>query len=84
MARPEYVLEMVTEVIQGVIASLLVSILGAIALIEAIMGRQFSEPTTLAALAGAAVGFYYGQRNQRRQQETISSLTDKLVNGNKS
>ena len=74
-------LELITEVIQGIIAALLVGILGAIALIEVWFGRSFSEPTTIAALAGAAVGFYYGQRNQRRQQETITSLTDKLING---
>ena len=75
--------EMVTEVIQGVIASLLVAILGSIAIVEVALGRPFSEPTTIAALAGAAVGFYYGQRNQRRQQETINTLTDKIINGNR-
>lgn len=78
---PDAVLEMVTEVIQGVIAAALVAILGTIAVIEAMNGKPFSEPTTIAALAGAAVGFYYGQRNQRRQQETITTLTDKLING---
>lgn len=72
---------MITEVIQGVIAGMLVGILGAIALIETLGGRTFSEPTTLSALGGAAVGFYYGQRNQRRQQEAINSLTERLVNG---
>jgi hypothetical protein len=74
-------LEMVTEIVQGLIALLLVGMLGGIALVEVMNGRQFSEPTTLSALAGAAVGFYFGQRNQRRQQEAINALTDKIVNG---
>lgn len=74
-------LEMITEVVQGLIALMLVGMLGGIALVEVINGRSFSEPTTLSALAGAAVGFYFGQRNQRRQQEAINALTDKIVNG---
>lgn len=77
----DIMLEMVTELFQGIIAAMTVGILGAIALVEVLNGRPFSEPTTLAALAGAAVGFYFGQRNQRRQQETIQTLTDKLTNG---
>jgi hypothetical protein len=71
----DYRLEMLTEVVQGVIAVTLVAILGVIAVIDAATGKPFAEPTTLAALAGAAVGFYYGQRNQRRQQETIKDLS---------
>lgn len=74
-------LEMVTEVVQGLIALLLVAILGGIALLEVMNGKPFSEPTTLAALAGVAVGFYYGQAQKRRQQEAINALTEKLVNG---
>jgi hypothetical protein len=72
---------MITEIVQGLIALLLIVMLGGIAVIEAMNGRPFSEPTTLSALAGAAVGFYFGQRNQRRQQETIAALTEKIVNG---
>lgn len=72
---------MITEIIQGLIALLLVGMLGGIALLETLNGKPFSEPTTLSALAGAAVGFYFGQRNQRRQQETINTLADRIVNG---
>ena len=74
-------LEMITEVIQGLVACILVGTLSGIAIIDAVTGRSFSEPVTVSALAGAAVGFYYGQRNQRRQQETISDLSTKIVNG---
>jgi hypothetical protein len=74
-------LEMVTEIIQGIIAVLLVGPLGAIAIIDVLSGKPFSEPATLAALAGVVATYYYGQRIQRRQQDVISTLTDKIVNG---
>ena len=74
-------LEMVTEVVQGLIAIMLIAFLGGIAILEVLNGKPFSEPTTLAALSGAAVGFYYGQARQRRQQEQIQALTERLVNG---
>lgn len=77
-------LEMITEVIQGIIAAMAVGSLVAIAIIDVLLNRTFTEPTTLSALAGAAVGFYYGQRNQRRQQEVISAMTDRIINGGQS
>lgn len=73
--------EMILEVVQGLVAIALVAPLGVIAVVEVVHDKPFSEPATLAALAGVAVTFYFSQRNQRRQQDTISSLTDKLVNG---
>ena len=74
-------IEMILEIVQGLVALVLVVLLGVIAVIEILHDKPFNEPATLAALTGVAVTFYFNQRNQRRQQDTITTLTDKLVNG---
>ena len=74
-------LDVITEIFQGIIAIVLVGSLGVIAIVQVVNDRPFNEPAIIAGLAGAAIGFYYGQRNQRKQADTISSLTEKLVNG---
>lgn len=72
-------LEMLTEIIQGTVAVTLVAVLGAVSIIDALTGRPFTEPATIASLAGAAVGFYYGQRGVRRQQETIRDMATTIA-----
>ena len=76
-------IDVITEMFQGIIAMMLVGSLGAIGLIEVLKDHPFNEPAILAGLAGAAIGFYYGQRNQSKQQETITRLAEQVVNGGK-
>lgn len=63
--------EMVTELIQGLIAAVVLGSMAAIAIVEAAAGRPFSEPTTLGALAGAVVGFYF-RSSATRQLTRVS------------
>lgn len=74
-------MDVLTEVIQGILAIMLVGFLGGIALVEVLNNKPFSEPITLAALSGAAIGFLFAQRNQRRQQEVISDMAKQIING---
>lgn len=75
----ESTLEMLTEIVQGLVAVMLVAILGIVSVIEALHGQPFVAPATVASLAGAAVGFYYGQRGQRKQQQQVGKAIDALA-----
>lgn len=75
--------DVLTEVFQGVVATILVSTLAAIAVIDVLNNRPVNEPPILAGLAGAVVGYYFAGRLSRGQQRTINSLADHIVNGGK-
>ena len=73
------VIDVITEIIQGIIAVTLVGVLGAVAIIDVMRNQPFQEPAIIASLAGAAVGFYYGQRNQRRAIDTLHDIAQRTM-----
>lgn len=71
----------VNEIVQGVVAILLVGPIGAVVIIDAVLNRPFNAPEVLVALAGPVVGYYFSQRVQKRMQDQVADLTTKIVNG---
>lgn len=71
--------EMVTELIQGLIAAVVLGSMAAIAIVEAVDGRPFSEPTTLGALAGAVVGFYFRSSATRQLTRVVNGGSEQQV-----
>lgn len=72
---------MVTEYIQGAIAFVLVLALTAVALLEQVQGRPFSEPLTLSSLTALAVGFYFGRSGQVAQRAAAAQAADHALAG---